>query len=517
MADLDLNEKYEEHHQKNGEDKEIYEIYDAINSKKEKACLKVLNLKNKEFEEEDLNIYKEQIENESKLLKEFNSNNIIKLNEKFNKNNSIILELEYYDTNLYSYMNKNSIFEEKEKEPFKNIVRNLVGALKDLKDKGIIHRNIKPQNIFKINSENDFNVKLGNFDCAIYKKDISNSQIMGTFMYMAPEIIKNELYDEKSDIWSLGVALFELYFGVLPFGQNVSINKVKRILYEKEKFIYRKSRIPTLDVLFKRLLTINPKERISLEELINYVENEDFLGKNVIYENYVDLYKEIQKEEQVEYIRVDNEANEDEDKKSIKTIDVLLKSIDFKGINRTDQEILDENPKFNNILYYDENKKLENVYYDCDNFEENTPGTFIYCNNLESLELIKSDILDKFNENEKYKFNLITSGNSWEKTICKILKQEDYKKFIMNVCIYCNDKKYKDLSTEYDIIKNVCYTPGPVINFIKKYSSTDILPCPFEKVVTYNNYKKNYKQNHKWISSFYDKLMKKLLKRIMKN
>ena len=126
---------------------------------------------------------------------------------------------------------------------------------------------------------------------------------MGTFMYMAPEIIKKELYDEKSDIWSLGVALFELYFGVLPFGQNVSINKVKRILYEKEKFIYRKSRIPTLDVLFKRLLTINPKERISLDELINYVENEDFLEKNVIYENYVDLYKEIKKEKQIEYLR----------------------------------------------------------------------------------------------------------------------------------------------------------------------------------------------------------------------
>ena len=134
-------------------------------------------------------------------------------------------------------MNEKTSLQEKEKELFNNIVRNLVSALKDLKDKGIIHRNIKPRNIFKINSDDDFNVKLGNFDCAIYKKDISNSQIMGSFMYMAPEIIKNELYDEKSDIWSLGVTLFELYFGVLPFGQNVSINKVKRKLYEKEKFI----------------------------------------------------------------------------------------------------------------------------------------------------------------------------------------------------------------------------------------------------------------------------------------
>ena len=144
-------------------------------------------------------------------------------------------------------------------------------------------------------------------------------------------------------------------------------------------------------------------------------------NKTVIEQNIRILLKNY-KTKRIEYLRVDNEANEDEDKKSIKTIDVLLKSIDFKGINRTDQEVLDENPKFNNILYYDENKKLENVYYDCDNFEENTPGTFIYCNNLESLELVKSDILDKFNENEKYKFNLITSGNSWEKTICKILK-----------------------------------------------------------------------------------------------
>ena len=62
------------------------------------------------------------------------------------------------------------------------------------------------------------------------------------------------------------------------------------------------------------------------------------------------------------------------------------------------------------------------------------------------------------------------------------------------------------------IIKNVCYTPGPVINFIKKYSSTDILPFPLVKVVTYNNYKKNYQKYHQCIASFYDKYDQKTFK-----
>ena len=81
MADSDLNEKYGECHQRDGEDREIYDVYYATNSKNQKVCLKVLNLKNEEIEEEeDLNIYKQQIEYESKLLKEFNSNNEIELN-----------------------------------------------------------------------------------------------------------------------------------------------------------------------------------------------------------------------------------------------------------------------------------------------------------------------------------------------------------------------------------------------------------------------------------------------------
>ena len=463
MSNFDLTQYYEDCFHKQGEDLGIYEIFDTTNIKNKKnVCIKVLNFNNEEIlDKEDLDIYKQQIESEAKILNEFNSKYTIKLNNKINLDKAIVLEIEEYEMNLNSYINDNSSFEEGDINIFKSITINMVRILKELKEKGIIHRNIKPQNIFKFktndNSEEDFNIKLGNFDCAIYKKDISNSTTMGTFMYLAPEINKNELYDEKSDLWSLGVTLFELYFGVLPFGQNASINKVKDIIYEREIFIYRKSKIPTLDVLFRKLLTINPEERMSLEELSKFVENENFLKENYIYKEYLELYKQIKEEEQIEYIKVSNEATEKPHEDKIKKIQELFETIDFEGINEINKENFEEKPKFNNIIYYDENDKLENVYKDCDNFEQNIPGAFIYCNNKKSLELVKMDILDKLKENKKYKFNLITTGKAWYKVISNILEKDtDYKKFINNVCIYCRDiKKYKDLSLKVDILQHL--------------------------------------------------------------
>ena len=60
--------------------------------------------------------------------------------------------------------------------------------------------------------------------------------------------------------------------------------KSKKIIEGKEDFIYRKSGIPSLDILFKRLLCINPEERMSLEELIDFVKSKNFLKEN---ENFI--------------------------------------------------------------------------------------------------------------------------------------------------------------------------------------------------------------------------------------
>ena len=549
MSEFGLGNEYKvDMLEKDEDESDIYKFYDAKNNQLNKdVCLKIFKKENTEEDEEEINydFILNQIKKEGDVLTNLDSNHIIKFYKMHDNNKYRILEIENFDKTLYNYMEHCPIFEKDDKSLFKKIILDLVEALKELKEKRIIHRNIKPKNIFiqKVKtkefdefeesdeseeySDNNINIKLANFDCAISAKEVENSKPMGTFMYMAPEIINNSKYNESSDLWSLGITLFEIYFGCFPFGQKANFNTVRNIIDGKEQFIYRKTekpKLPTLDVLFKRLLCINPEERMTLEELIDFVNNENFLKENIIYDNkkytkfkYTEIYKLIEKEEQIKYEYEKEEGGKPEYIDKIPTIKDFLERINDSGIIVHD-EIFKEDKKFNNIIYYDEinDKKFKkSVFKDCDNFEENTPGSFIFCDNTNHLEIVKYEIFDKFQKNEKYKFNLITTGSAWEKTIGNIISKDNcWKKIIQNVCIYCTDiKKYNYLSKEYDIIKCVWKTPDPVVKFIKKTASKDIEPFPLVKVITYEKYKKDYNIFHKMVSAFYGKNKKEIFEK----
>ena len=526
---LGLPNNYQNLTEKNDEESDVYKIYDV--DKKEGAknisiCLKVLDKENSEFDEDlDINFFINQLKKEEKILREIKSDYIIKSDKIIDNKEYLILEIDNYQKNLKNFMDESPIFEKGDKEIYKKIIISLVKALKELKEKGIIHRNIKPKNIVKLESEEEeeenditaenFEIKLANFECAVYKNEIKNSTPMGSMMYSAPEIIKNSNYDEKSDLWSLGITLYELYFGCFPYGQNASFDTVKKIINGKEKFLYRKSNIPSLDVLFKRLLCINPEERMSLEELEEFVENDDFLEEDKIYNNekypkynYSKIYEEIKKEEQVEY-KFEEEEGFKSYEKPITSMDDFLSRFNLTEIDL-------EGGGFNNIIYYDEiiDKKFkDNVYADCEMFEENTSGTFIFCEDFDSLEIIKTEILEEINNNKSNncQFNLITTGSAWENTIKKFLDENsDFKNIIKNVCIYCKDiRKYNHLS-QIDIIRCVWNSPAPVIKFIKKYSSKNIQVFPLVKLMTYDIYKKKHFKLHKMISNFYGEYNKEV-------
>jgi len=103
--------------------------------------------------------------------------------------------------------------------------------------------------------------------------------------------------------------------------------------------------------------------------------------------------------------------------------------------------------KYNNIIYYDENKNFINsIYKDSDIFEEKTPGSFILCTNLEELELIKFEIIKQFKKDKRIYFNLITTGSKCQKVLKFINKDKDFDNCIQNICIYCKDvEKYEYL------------------------------------------------------------------------
>ena len=510
MSALGLDDNYSPTFKKNEVESQIFEFFDS-NKNDENICLKVFD-KNSN----DADYFLSLIKNEGKILSEFNSNYIIKLNNIIDNDKCYILELEYYNGNLGD--NIHITYEKGNKEIFKKIIISLVEALKELKSKGVIHRNIKPESIYMFETDEDsdnFDIKLANFDCAIYSSQVSSSTQMGSFMYSAPEIIKNLKYDEKSDLWSLGVTLFKLYFGVFPFGQYASINKVKKIIEGKEDFIYRKSGIPSLNILFKRLLCINPEERMSLEELIDFVKSKNFLkeNENFIHEknskyNYEQLYEEIKLEEQIEYKNQGHESFDKSVKDKVEKILNYFKEIDYSSDINTNDITFIEKDEFNNIIYYDDNteKKYEETFYNnYIKFQQYTNGAFIFCKSKEELELIKSEIKEKYAENENYKFNLITSGSSWINVFDNMMKNDnDFKKIIKNVCIFCKDiKKYKDLQYNGKKINDVWDNPELITNFIKRSSSVNIHPFPAVKLITLESYQKDYKLLHRIISAFY--------------
>lgn len=139
-------------------------------------------------------------------------------------------------------------------------------ALKYIHHHKILHRDIKPQNVFLTS---DGCVKLGDFGVA---KTLSSSASMahtqlGTPYYLSPEIFNDENYDSSSDMWSLGVLAFELTTLTLPF-QAASLGKLAVRVLREEPPIPTCS--PELQGVLGKLLTKCAQDRPSASDLLRY-------------------------------------------------------------------------------------------------------------------------------------------------------------------------------------------------------------------------------------------------------
>lgn len=115
------------------------------------------------------------------------------------------------------------------------------------------------------------NVKIIDFGTSkIIKPHEKLKELTGTAYYIAPEVINNN-YDNKCDIWSSGVIMFVLLTGTIPFAGNSNqeiIKKVKSGIIKYNHPIWKNVSKDALS-LIKRMLVVDPKERISAEESLN--------------------------------------------------------------------------------------------------------------------------------------------------------------------------------------------------------------------------------------------------------
>ena len=140
--------------------------------------------------------------------------NIVKYFETYDDNKYLYLVMEFIDgQEMFDAITHHNNHRFTEKEAVK-YMEQLFMAVSHLHAQGIVHRDIKPQNIM---IDKHDQVRLIDFGLAAIKRHgKSLDTIAGTPLYMSPEVLKGN-YGKEADMWSLGVLLYTLVSGYLPF------------------------------------------------------------------------------------------------------------------------------------------------------------------------------------------------------------------------------------------------------------------------------------------------------------
>ena len=201
------------------------------------------------------------------ILYKINHPNIVKLFTNFEDNNYCYFLLEYSPKgNLYL------IFPEDKKKRIgkkfcASMIKDVISGIYYLHNMNppFIYKNISCENIIVFNN---LTLKLSNLIFLKNENMRKNLIISKNNIYLSPEYLKEKKFDKSFDIWGIGILLFELVTGYLPFTENNYddlLNENNELNIKWTKDIY-----PDAKDLIAKILKINPEERLSLEEMIKH-------------------------------------------------------------------------------------------------------------------------------------------------------------------------------------------------------------------------------------------------------
>ena len=251
-----------------------YRAIKIINKKEIKDQLKTEYMKD-DIEEEFLpfvDSFLNEIKNMEICSQNNSNNNSIKYYENYNTDSDFVIVMELCDSNLQSVLNKRKTgFNSQE---IYDILTQLNNTFKIMSDNKIIHRDIKLENILVTNANGEkskYIIKLT--DYGVSKQLMSFSRICkthaGTVLTMAPEILNEEEYNNKCDLWSIGVIIYQLYFKQYPYSAKTECGLINQINNQKQSR-FKKTEDLNLDNLISKLLRKEPSERLSWEQYFNH-------------------------------------------------------------------------------------------------------------------------------------------------------------------------------------------------------------------------------------------------------
>ena len=446
---------------------------------------------------------KSKIYHEINLMKNLRHSSVVKLLDTFETKNYILIIMENISGgDLLSFVKKRTKLNEK---ICKFIFKQLLQAIKFIHTKNIIHRDIKLDNVL-IDLNN--NIKLCDFGVGkmVHEGEILTDQC-GTPAYIAPEILENKGYEGPPvDIWSSGVVLYAMLSGTVPFRAN-NLNDLQNMImtgtFKEINDISKESN----DLLHK-LLQVNPKKRITIDEALSHpwlnninINNVGVNNNNIFEDNKLSLftkaemvllsknnidYRNCTKEEMIENFTIKNL-----DTKNItQNKNNLTKSFIFAPFNSSyvNEELkkthLEENLSVeNNIILFDETINILNRQYELNNNGEIDHGVLINRSNMTSRT-------NNTNNNENLKKNVSKEKNVDEQKAQQISEEGDKSKKVLSCS---NSKKSINISKEKELnVPN--RNKGNYLNSMLTYSSTAIIDENILKNMENYGYKKEYIQ-----------------------
>ncbi|MBZ3869701.1 Maternal embryonic leucine zipper kinase [Sciurus carolinensis] len=149
------------------------------------------------------------------------------------------------------------------------VFRQIVSAVAYVHSQGYAHRDLKPENLL---FDENHKLKLIDFGlCAKPKgnKDYHLQTCCGSLAYAAPELIQGKSYlGSEADVWSMGILLYVLMCGFLPFDDDNVMALYKKIM--RGKYDVPKWLSPSSILLLQQMLQVDPKKRISMKNLLNH-------------------------------------------------------------------------------------------------------------------------------------------------------------------------------------------------------------------------------------------------------
>ncbi len=268
----------------------VFKAYDLV--KQKYVAVKIL--KDEFLQNED---FKRRFRNESKAIAVLAHPNVVKVYDVNFELSIQYIVMEYIDgITLKEYIEQQKLIKWKEAVHFSS---QILRALQHAHDNGIVHRDVKPQNIMLLQ---DGTIKVMDFGIARFAREngktISDKAI-GSVHYISPEQARGDATDEKTDIYAVGVILYEMLTGKVPFDGETPVSiAIKQMQNEPERPTTINKNIPTgLEEIILRAMQKDSGLRYqSASEMLRDID-EFKTNPNIVFE-----YKYYEKDGTTKYI-----------------------------------------------------------------------------------------------------------------------------------------------------------------------------------------------------------------------